>query len=251
MTRILYLVPGVGLSEQEIKRRERIANTFLTNDKNEVIVEGVDEGPLSIESTIEESMSVPCSLKKIADVQHRYDAVIIGCLGDPGLAPARELADIPVIGPFESSLTLASMLGEKFSIVTVLDSIVPAIRRTLREYGLDDRCASVRVVNCPVLELGKSKEKVVKTFLNEAKKAVEQDGASTLILGCMSMAFLLVDEAVRNKLEVPIINPAKASIKFAEMWASLGLSQSRRSYPRPDYRKLQKSVLPNIKIEGK
>ena len=99
MVRILYLVPG-QMPEQEQKRREKIAQTFVTNPNTEVSVEAVTAGPLSIESTIEDYMAVPELLKLLHNVQMKYDAVVIGCFGDPGLRPARELVKIPIIGPF-------------------------------------------------------------------------------------------------------------------------------------------------------
>jgi allantoin racemase len=179
-------------------------------------------------------------------VQGQYDAAIIGCAGDPGLAPARELAEIPIIAPFESSISVASMLGDKFSIITILDSIVPAIRRTLRDYGVEHKCASVRVINFNVLDMIGNREKVARAFLKEAKSVAEKDGASSIILGCMTMAFLLVDEAVNGRIEIPIINPAKISIKVAEMLVSLGLKQSRASYPRPNIEKLRNSLFPGM-----
>ena len=250
MSKILYLVPGVGLSTEEQQRRQRIANSFLTQDKNEVVVEAVDDGPLSIESSIEEAMSIAGTLKKLVAVQDRYDAVVIGCAGDPGLAPARELSRIPVVGPIEASFHLAAMLGEKFCIVTILDSIVPAIWRVLREYGLEHKCASVRVIDYPVLEMHKDPEGVAKALLRESKEAVQHDGAASIVMGCMSMAFMLVDERVQDQLEAPIVNPAKVAVKFAEMLVALGLNQSRVTYPQPNYEKLGKSVFPNLNTGG-
>jgi len=246
MAKILYLVPGVGLSVEELERRQGIANSFLTQDKNEVIVEAVDDGPLSIESSIEEAMSIGGILKKLVEVQDRYDAVVLGCAGDPGLAPARELSRIPVIGPIEASFHVAAMLGEKFSMVTVLDSIVPAIWRVLREYGLEHKCASVRVIDYPVLEMHKDPQGVAKALLRESKNAVQHDGAASIVMGCMSMAFMLVDERVQGQLEAPIVNPAKVSVKSAEMLVALGLNQSRVTYPQANYEKLGKSVFPNL-----
>lgn len=246
MAKILYLVPGVGLSVEELERRQGIANSFLTQDKNEVIVEAVDDGPLSIESSIEEAMSIGGILKKLVEVQDRYDAVVLGCAGDPGLAPARELSRIPVIGPIEASFHVAAMLGEKFSMVTVLDSIVPAIWRVLREYGLEHKCASVRVIDYPVLEMHKDPEGVANALLRESKNAVQHDGAASIVMGCMSMAFMLVDERVQGQLEAPIVNPAKVSVKSAEMLVALGLNQSRVTYPQANYEKLGKSVFPNL-----
>jgi len=251
MAKVLYIVPAVGLAEEEKERREKLANSFLTNDKNKVIVEDIDEGPVSIESSAEEYISVGGTLKKLAETQNKYDVAIIGCAADAGLAPAKEFANIPVIGPLESSISVASMIGEKFSIITVLDSIVPSTWRTLRGYGMDHKCVSIEVINVPVLEINKSKEKVAESFLKEVKKIVETNKASSIVLGCMSLAFLPIDEVVKNKVDIPIINPAKVSIKVAEMLVSLGLKQSRISFPKTNYKKLKKSIFPNIDIRDK
>jgi allantoin racemase len=242
MAKILYLVPGIGLNDQEIARRQGSANEFLTNRDNRVVVDAVDEGPLSIESSVEEHMAIGGILKKVVQIQDEYDAIIIGCAGDPGLAPARELARIPVIGPIEASLHTAASLADNFTVITVLDTIVPAIWRMVRDYGLENRCASVRVVNSPVLALLENKEAVTETFLGEVKAAVSEDRAASIIMGCMTMAFLRMEEPLNEQITVPVINPAKVSIKYAEMIVSLGLRQSRVSYPQPDYDKLMGSV---------
>lgn len=253
MSNILYLMPGKGASKEEMLRREKIANTFLTNAKNRVIVDNVDDGPLSIESSIEGELSVRGMLKKVIETRGKYDAVIIGCADDPGLFSLRELLDIPVIGPFESSIAMASMLGEKFSVITILESGFPETRMILRKYGADQKCTSIRAIDCSVeamIEKKVSKEEVTNRFVQEAKKAEKEEGASSMILGCMTMAFLLLDEAVKGQITAPIINPAKVSVKIAEMLVSLGLKHSNLSYPKPDFEKLKKTVLPELYRES-
>src|SRR3546814_4706331 len=81
------------------------------------------------------------------------DAVIIDCMGDPGLKAAREVVSIPVLGPSETAMHLAAMLGHRFSIVTVLDSVVPMIDNLAKLYGMADKLASIRVIDIPVLDL--------------------------------------------------------------------------------------------------
>ena len=245
--KILYLLPLTGIDEEERKRREKLANSFVTHEKNKVIVEAIDDGPVSLESTVEEYMSVPSILRKLVAVQDKYDAAIIGCAMDAGLAPARELLEIPVVGPLEASVGVTLTLGESFSIITALDSIVPAIWRTLNTYAMHHKCTSVRVINFSVLDIIECNEEVVEAFLREAKRVVENEKASTVILGCMAMAFLLLDEIVKDKIDIPIVNPAKISIKVAEILLSLNLMQSRVSYPRPkNYENLKISLLSSI-----
>ena len=73
-----------------------------------------------------------------------------------------------------------------------------------------------------------------------------EEGASSVVLGCMTLAFLLVDEKLKNRVTIPIINPAKVAINTAELLISSGLCHSKLTYPIPDMSKLYRSVLNNI-----
>ena len=65
----------------------------------EISVVGLDRGPASLESDYEDGLAVPDLLNKVqAGAREGVDAVIIDCMFDPGLGPARELASIPVLG---------------------------------------------------------------------------------------------------------------------------------------------------------
>ena len=50
-------------------------------------------------------------------------AVVIDCMGDPGLVPARESVGTLVLGPCQTSMHVAALLGHRFSVVTVLDHL--------------------------------------------------------------------------------------------------------------------------------
>lgn len=243
MARILYLMPGIEAGAEEKQRRQGIANSFLADGRNRVIVDDCDEGPISIESAVEADTCVAGMLKKALALKGTYDALIVGCAGDPGLRSMREVLDVPVVGPFESSIALARTLGDKFSVLTILQSGIPDTWDTLRKYGQDGRCASVRAIEAHVNDMvsgAVSRERVLETVRSGAESA-RRDGASSVVLGCMTMAFLLVDEGVQS--EVVIVNPAKVAVKMAEMLVGLGIRQSRVSYPRPDMEKLGRTVL--------
>lgn len=246
MAKILYLMPGIDAGKEEKQRREKIASSFLADPRNSVTVDDCDEGPVSIESTVEADVCVAGMLKKALALRGSYDALIIGCAGDPGLRAMREILDVPVVGPFESSIALSRTLGDKFSVLTILESGIPETWDTLRKYGQSEHCVSVRAIEAHVNDMvsgAVSRERVVASVRNGAALA-RRDGASSAILGCMTMAFLLVDEDVQS--EVVVVNPAKVAVKMAEMLVGLGIRQSRVSYPMPDVGKLRRTVLPGI-----
>lgn len=235
--RIAYVIPTpmqlTSLGVQEIDRRAEKLRQWCAVG-SEVSVHTLNTGPASIESMYEEYLAIP----HIADVVSQlaldgYDAAVIGCFGDPGLDGLREITDMFVAGPASSSIALATTLGHRFSIVTVTSSIVPALRRLTWELGSLDALASIRHIETSVLEVNRDHDAALKGLLVEARRAIDDDGADSLVLGCMSMGFLDVAEYMTQELGVPVINPVKAGLKFAETTLSLGLSHSRHAYERP------------------
>jgi allantoin racemase len=134
--RILYLVPGVGLPPEELERRRQILNSF-TSTGFIVDVEAVKEGPASIESYCDEYVCIPDTLRHAINAEKRgYDAIIIGCFGDPGIEAVREALRIPVIGPGETSFHIAAMLGYQFSVISILKNIVNPLKVLAKKLGL-------------------------------------------------------------------------------------------------------------------
>ncbi len=219
--------------EEELDRRQGILQGFAAS-RTEVTVWDTPEGPASIESTVEEYLAVPHLLEGVAKAEGSgYDALIVGCFGDPGVEAAREVATIPIIGPCEASLLAAVPLGRRTGIITVLQNMAEPLRRVARLIGLEARLACVRSVEVSVLDLAKDRPRVVEAFVEEGKKAIREDGVDALIPGCMSMAFMGIPEETQKKLGVPVLNPAAVALKFAELYVRLGLRHSKRAYPFP------------------
>lgn len=234
--KIAYFLPGPmsrgPLGPEELVRREAYLNRHAFAG-TEVSVRETSSGPSSIESSVEEALSVPGLLEAVPElVDEGFDAVIVGCFGDPGLEPGRELSAVPLIGPGQASGHVAAQLGDRFAVITVLDEVVPSIRRQMRLHGFEPLLSDVRAVDVPVLELAERADEVLATLESEARQCVSR-GADALVLGCMTMGFLDVARALEERVGVPVVNPVLASLKTAEMLVSLGLSPSRRAYPTP------------------
>lgn len=225
----LYIVPGTGLDAKELDRRQRILNT-MAGEGNKVDVKAIREGPLSIETAVDEALCVPDTLRLARESESDYDAFIIGCYGDPGIEALRVTVRVPVIGPGEASMLCAAPLGHKFSVVTVLPSVFPLIEAIADKFGLLKRLASVRATNLHVLDVVKDPEGSKKVLHKVSREAVEEDGADTLVLGCMSEAFVGADRELSKELGVPVVNPISVSVKMAESLHAAGLSHSPRAF---------------------
>lgn len=199
----------------------------------------LDRGPPSIESEYDEALAVPDTIIRAIEAERAgADAIIIDCMGDPGLKPAREVVKIPVLGPAESSMHLAAMLGQKFSVVTVLNSVRPMLTNLARIYGVHEKLASILVVDVPVLELEARFAEVQQRLAETALLAVERDGADVIVLGCtgfLGCADAISRHLAANGYDIPVIDPIPATACMAEAVVKAGLRHSKRTYaaPRP------------------
>jgi allantoin racemase len=203
----------------------------------ELSVVSIDKGPASIESTYEAALAAPHVVAKIVQAEREgVDAAISNCMDDPGVEAAREMVSIPVIGPCETSMHVASMLGHRFSVIGVSEADDRPFHDHARQAGLEGKLASVRSVNIPVLEL-EDRDRAVRALVEQSVKAVTEDGAHVIIFGCTGMAGMArdVEEGLRQQglIDVPVIDPAKLALKIAEALADMGLSHSKRTYPTP------------------
>ena len=66
--------------------------------------------------------------------------------------------------------------------------------------------------------------------------AIDEDGAEVLILGSTTMH--QAHAWLSPRLPVPLINPGPLSYKMVEAALGLGLSHSRKAYPRPMHPRL-------------
>lgn len=215
----------------------------LGGPDTEITQAQIERGPASIESELDEALAVPDTVLKIVEAERDgVDATVIDCMGDPGLRPAREMVSIPVLGPAETSMHLAAMLGHKFSVVTVLERLRPQFENEAKIYGVAEKLASVRAVDIPVLELEQDREHLVSALVQESVRAVEEDGADVIIFGCTGM--LGCAQAVEQGLRdlgydgVPVIDPVPAAIKVAGALVDLQLTQSKRTYPAPPTKRI-------------
>ncbi len=162
------------------------------------------------------------------------DAIIIGCFADPGMRAARERCDKLVMSYPCAALHVASMLGDKFSIIiTGKGHGERQLMNVIKEYGMESRLASIRhmqgdptAMNTTLLSRSQ-RRKMERNALHEATKAIEEDGADVIIAyaGCY--------EYLKKHLKVPVVHDSIAAIKITEALVQMGLTHSKVAYPKP------------------
>ena len=226
--KIKIIIPNASkpFLESQIEERRRVARSGVDVD-----VICLSEGPLSLEGGVDEALIGPSLLSEAKKAQQEgYDAIVIDCAMDPGVRAVRELVDVPVTSAMESALLFALGLGEKISVVTVIENTARVIRDRIRTYEFQGRVASVRFANVPVLDL-ENKDRAAEAILREARKAIDEDGADVIVLGCTGMS--PVAASLQQELPVPVVDPAAAALIMAESLVRMGLSHSKRCYLPP------------------
>ena len=195
-------------------------------DDVEITATQPDFGPPSIEGLVDGAFAVPGMLARIAEAEKAgTDAHVIACFDDTGLDAARAIAQAPVVGIAEAAFHIASLLGTRFSVVTTLSRSIPVIEGNLLKYGLDRRCARVRAAEIPVLSLEADPLAAQKRISEEIEKALKEDQADCIVLGCAGMAELA--GFFWQRFQIPVVDGVAAGVGLATTLARLGLRTSK------------------------
>jgi len=74
-----------------------------------------------------------------------------------------------------------------------------------------------------VLDLD-DRDRTLAAVAEEAQRAIKEDGAAVIVLGCTVMG--PIADALAERLGVPVIEPGTAALKLAEAFAAPGWSSS-------------------------
>lgn len=190
----------------------------------EIIATNSQNGPASIQGFLDVATCIPGLLDEVA--RHpEVDAIVIACFDDTGLDAVRTLVDVPVLGIGEAAYHAASMIANKFSVITTLSRSVPGLENNLMRYGLDRKCARVRATDIPVLKLEEGDPATLDKIRSEIRDAISQDNAEAIVLGCAGMADLIAK--LSAEFGLPVIDGVSAGITFAEALVKNGLKTSK------------------------
>ena len=166
-----------------------------------------------------------------------FDGVAMGCLDEPGVDAAKEILSIPVVGECEAAMHFASLVGRKFSFL-IPGSITGSkrggdgayfIEDLARKYGLIQKLSSIRSVSAATFDYAKQKATLKNEMLLEAQKAIDEDGADSIIgYGSLDIITFL-----QRNLKVPVIEPVRSTVTFVESLIKLRLTHSKRTFPKP------------------
>ncbi len=201
----------------------------LSQDDHFEIVFNDDDGLETLETVSDESFLLPGIIKNIIKAEKQgFDGVYVNCSADPGLFQAKELVNIPVVGPLSSSILLGSLVGKKVTILSNTSENRECEEYWIKRTGLSHLVAKLRFSELSILDLLENGDLSDKTF-EACKETIEKDNCDVIILGCTCM-FHMVDD-LRRKLQqeninVQIVEPVMASLKMLRMLIEMNLTGS-------------------------
>lgn len=179
----------------------------------------------------------------------RYDAIVtLGTMG-MGFLASRSISRIPVVTAVHAGFHVASFIGDRFALIEATVPQAMVARHNAQLYGLSDKLASVRVTNHTSTDMSRfihqykkdernkipEVKEVIDDIVQQSIKAIENDRADTLILGCTPLQCfeeeLRVELDKRGYNEIPIVCEFFAAVEMAKNMVNLKLTQAARAYP--------------------
>lgn len=182
-----------------------------------------------------------------------WDALVLLGGGEPGADAAREIGrkfGIPVTSCATSQMHVASMLGNKFSVIDLADSHSMYYYNLIVQNRMDSRCASIRTIDYPLGRPGQldenslaaekaralagEKSNGVEAAVAAAALAIEEDGAEVITFGCSGTFWL--QPFVRQGLidlgwDVPVLEGYSTAIEQAKLMVDLKVDASSLLFP--------------------
>jgi allantoin racemase len=229
----LACVVSIGGYTPEDLASKRDSLKMVLRPDTDLDIFAAPSGVPYVESSVEFYLSEAAVARKCVEVaQLGYDAIAGTAFLDNGLDGARELVDIPVVGPAKTSLYLAATLANRFAVIMARGDLAKHVWAFAKVIGVADRIVAVPTLSCSVTDFLHDESRAVDMTADMGKRVMDEHGAEALVLGCGATSGL--GPQLAKALGIPVIDPGRTAVKFAEMLVDLGLSHSKKAYPTND-----------------
>jgi Asp/Glu/hydantoin racemase len=162
------------------------------------------------------------------------DAFIMPCFGDTGLMALRQVTSIPVLGAGETSLSMASVMGDKVGIIIPEAHVAVSTERMIKGCQLTNRIVAIQTIEAfEFLKIRTHPEWVGINIANICLQIIREHNANVLIFGALgfhSMIHQIRELVSKEGFKTPIIEPVVTTYHVARMVVELGLNQDRRMH---------------------
>lgn len=168
-------------------------------------------GPFGIETDDDVGIAASLVVDKIGQ-ETDYDAYVIACYSDPGLALCRERFATPVFGMQESAVREAAKGGRRFGVLALADASIARHLPYVESLGFRSQLAGELPLGISV-EQSVGDPETLGLVIAAGRRLIDEYGAAAVVLGCAGMAALR--EPAEHALSVPVIEPVRAAVAEA------------------------------------
>jgi Asp/Glu/hydantoin racemase len=207
MRRILVINPNSNETVTEGLRRS------LSGFGGQASIEccTIADGPFGIETDADVAHAEPLVVDTVAR-SPGFDAYVIACYSDPGLAACRQRFDTPVFGMQRSAVETAVAIGGQFGVLALSQVSISRHLPYIESLGYRDRLAAELPLDISVDEAANDPS-TLSRVVDTGLQLVEAFGVTSVILGCAGMA--QVAELAGRELPVPVIEPTRSAVAMA------------------------------------
>lgn len=180
-----------------------------------------------VSTTADNTVAQHAVLDTIARHHRGCDAVVLAISLDSGLAAARELLDIPVIGMTEAALHTACMLGERFGMVTFGRQSTHLYLDLLEHYGVARRLAACRTIDTQSLTDYLDADAMHARIVHEAAELAQNDRVGAVIVCGAALAGTA--RRLQPLVSIPLIDGIACAVRHAESFVALGIKPRART----------------------
>jgi allantoin racemase len=170
-----------------------------------VVSECIPEQPSGVHSDATFQLAVPKIAALASSLGAKVDALIVSCAADPGLSEAIDSVNIPVVGAGSAAAAIALTQGQSIGILNLTPETPPSITGVLGNHLVaavtPEGVSETRHLLSPA---GKSA-----TF-DAAQKLIDQ-GADVILLACTGMTSIGIAGELRERFNIPIVDPVLAA----------------------------------------
>jgi len=155
-----------GYPPEEHKRRADVALSYPSAEVEVGIVDMAASPYFYGMTPTEIQLVAPAFIESFRRAEREgYDAVVPLGMLDLGVDGGKSAVDIPVVGPTEACLHVASLIGDQFGLMVYHEDMVAYSRAIVRRYGMLDRVVGFGTSGFDLPDLAAHHDEVVGNFV--------------------------------------------------------------------------------------
>ncbi|GAA1495346.1 aspartate/glutamate racemase family protein [Paeniglutamicibacter kerguelensis] len=190
-----------------------------------------EEGPAGIDTLLDVAISGVHTAELVRQWSDDFDAFVVACGNDPGLAAAREVTNRPVVGIAEAGILQACAMGARFSVAVLAPGKIPGMRALVRGYGLEGRLASIVPARSSSRAASTSPDELLAQLIEACMGLGDEELGDTLVLTGSVMG--RIAPRLSQAISRPVVSGLLAGVRMAETLADAHITQTSTTHDLP------------------